>query len=97
VNFVIGKSNAGSDWNYIHPVLQPSSGSYQLPVWTINFDLNDVLGYGQAVLTVSLAASYNTQLDVSVNGAKVYTLTQSYPYADDAGRVVEIRVATGKG
>jgi rhamnogalacturonan endolyase len=72
VNFVIGKSKEGTDWNFAQ-----FSGS----TWNVHFELAEKRK-GKATLTVAIAGAHgNASLNVLVNGTKVDTLR----YANDSG------------
>jgi len=67
VNFVIGKSNERTDWNYAQCTV-PKNGSWVGAKWNILFDVPDGLKPGTATLRIALAAAHKALLRVYVNG-----------------------------
>lgn len=71
IDFTIGKSDPGRDWNYAQWVWYAKS-----PVWRIRFDLPQAPAAGQATLTLAFAAAQpiqgnHTNLQVAVNGKQI--------------------------
>ncbi|OUM70292.1 polysaccharide lyase family 4 protein, partial [Piromyces sp. E2] len=69
VNFKIGQSNIAKDWNYCQVSVPGNGGKYEQRPWNIIFNMNKK-PTGQAVLRVSIAASSDSALSVSLNGGK---------------------------
>jgi rhamnogalacturonan endolyase len=72
VNFVIGKSNYATDWNYAQPPVQDQSGHWYGPTWKIIFVLPKA-GTGKATLRLALCGTRDTTINVAVNGKAVGT------------------------
>jgi rhamnogalacturonan endolyase len=68
VNFIIGKSNERTDWNYSQMTVL-KNGQYVGTDWTITFDLPKKLPSGNATLRLALASAQNSALRILVNGA----------------------------
>lgn len=49
VDFVVGKSNERTDWNYVQPANQSEEGSWRLPTWTIRFNLAESITGGSTL------------------------------------------------
>ena len=72
VNFVIGKSDYGKDWNYVQPPRQVAPGRWEGTTWKITFDMASVTP-GKATLRLALCGTRNSQINVAVNGHPVGT------------------------
>jgi len=70
VNFVIGKSDERTDWNFVHCTVQ-KNGEWVGTKWNVLFDLADSPKPGVATLRIALAAAHKATLRVSVNGKAV--------------------------
>jgi len=70
VTYTIGISNEATDWNFNQWCVENSSGGYDPSPWTIEFDIDEIVG-DQAVLTIAIAAARNARLRVLVNNAVV--------------------------
>jgi rhamnogalacturonan endolyase len=70
VNFVIGKSNERTDWNYAQ-VNVKQNGQWVGTTWNIQFDMPQQTVTGAAILRIAFAAAHNAKLATSVNGKDV--------------------------
>ena len=66
INYTVGTSNWGTDWNYAHTAYNVGGTLYQWP-WNINFNLDSVPSYGNATLTLAWASSDHAAMQVFVN------------------------------
>ena len=71
VNFTIGKSKESKDWNFNQWCVKNESGGYDLSPWTINFDMDKIVG-DKAVLSIGIASARYGRLKVLVNGKQVF-------------------------
>lgn len=77
VNFTIGKSKEATDWNFSqwcveNGVDKIGRKKYKVSPWTINFDMDKVVG-DQGVLTIGIAsAARHGWLKVTINGVLVF-------------------------
>lgn len=70
VNFVIGRSQERTDWNFSQMTV-PRDGKYVGTTWTIVFDVPAPVPAGTAVLRFAFAGAQNAALRVSLNGEEV--------------------------
>jgi rhamnogalacturonan endolyase len=73
VNFIIGRSNERTDWNYAQVNVQ-KDGEWVGTTWNIQFNMNQPPKPGQATLRLAIAAAQAPNLLVSVNGKQVANL-----------------------
>jgi len=88
VTYTIGRSNEAIDWNFNQWCVENSNGGYDPSPWTIEFDIDKIVG-DQAVLTIAIAAARNARLRVLVN--KVEVLGDDALVNDSAGPRAGIR------
>ncbi len=68
VNFIIGKSDWKTNWNYAQPPRLRGSGRGEPSVWTVQFEMDDV-PKGKATLRLGIAgARIRGGIEVGVNG-----------------------------
>jgi rhamnogalacturonan endolyase len=70
VNFVIGKSNPATDWDYAQPPTMGADGHWHGTTWHILFDMAKVPA-GKATLRLAICGSRGNSVDVSVNGKPI--------------------------
>jgi rhamnogalacturonan endolyase len=73
VNFIIGKSNERTDWNYAQVNVQ-KDGEWVGTTWEIQFNMSEPPKPGEATLRLAIAAAQAPVLAVSVNGKQVANL-----------------------
>src|SRR5581483_10351895 len=73
VNFVIGKSNERTDWNYAQVNVQ-KDGEWKGTSWNISFDMKNAPKTGTATLRLAIAAAHRALLRVLVNDQQVADL-----------------------
>jgi len=74
VNFVIGKSNERTDWNYAQ-VNVLKNGEWVGTTWNILFDQSTPPTSGTAVLRLAMASTHNAKLTIAVNNQVVDSFT----------------------
>ena len=92
VDFMVGKSNERTDWNYVQPAVQNEDGTWCLPTWKIRFNLDTPLT-GKATLRIGVAgvcahageASGLTPREAGFSVALNGTARGSYRYVHDKG------------
>jgi rhamnogalacturonan endolyase len=70
VNFVIGKSNPATDWDYAQPPTMGADGHWHGTTWHILFDMANVPA-GKATLRLAICGSRGNSVDISVNGKPI--------------------------
>ncbi len=72
VNYVVGQSRWGADWNFIQPIVVDYTGNENPSSSTITFNLATAPANGAtASLYLGIAASYSGPIIVSVNGSNL--------------------------
>ncbi len=72
LNYTVGTSRWTTDWNFVQPVIQGSSGTWNSSSSTITFNLAAAPASGtQASIYLGLASDYYTALIVTVNGSNL--------------------------
>ena len=72
MNYVVGKSQWTTDWNYVLPAAADAAGNYQPCTGTITFDLAKPPANGaMASLYIALAGNDGDKVIVSVNGTNL--------------------------
>jgi hypothetical protein len=72
VNYVVGQSRWGADWNFIQPIVVDYAGNENPSTSTITFNLASAPGNGAtASLYLGIAADYSGPIIVSVNGSNL--------------------------
>ena len=66
LNFNVGTSNVANNWYYAQPIFAVAGGTYEEPLWNINFNLTSV-PTSPVTLTVNLAGGYGTTFYTYVN------------------------------
>jgi rhamnogalacturonan endolyase len=67
VDFVIGKSNWRSDWNYVQPQKSDGKGRYTNTTWKIEFAINKEVK-GTSTLRLAICGSRGGPVDLTLNG-----------------------------
>ena len=70
VNYIIGKSDPRTDWNYAQVNVE-KNGQWIGTTWNILFDMASPPASGTATLRLAMASTHNAKLNIAVNGQAV--------------------------
>jgi len=70
VNFIIGKSQERTDWNYAQVNVE-KDGQWVGTTWKVQFDLPPVAPSGTATLRIAFASTHNARLNLAINGQTI--------------------------
>jgi len=97
VNYVVGQSHWGKDWDYAHGSdLDPATGNYGTSTWTVSFNLPAApTNAAPASIYFGIAASYQGPVTVKVNGTDVAGSTGFSPPYSDTGTADQAMIRMG--
>jgi rhamnogalacturonan endolyase len=70
VDFIIGQSREGTDWNYAQ-VNVLKNGQWVGTTWKVQFDLPQATKGGMATLSLALTSAHNAKLAIAINGVGI--------------------------
>lgn len=97
VNYVVGQSHWGKDWDYSHGSdLDPVTGIYGTSTWTVSFNLPAAPTNGApASIYFGIAASYAGPVKVNVNGTEIAGSNGFDPTYDDSTTADQAMIRMG--
>ena len=97
VNYTVGQSHWGKDWDYAHGSdLDSVTGNLGTSTWTVSFNLPNAPTNGaSASMYFGIAASYAGPVIVKVNGTDIAGSTGFFPPYSDSGTADQAMIRMG--